>query len=274
MTTLGQLSLTRAGLPTFPGSTPQEQLLAGRAAAQAILLKYRPNLFFDQSAASLLMRQIGVWEDRNQSTLETLMQDPNASALPDQIRLTFGSDKAQAFIVAGFTLAAIGLGPWVSGAVDKAVSMSKPGDLLQPAWAQSDAEARLQIFASIVKMENDGYLDKLFNRPSSLGFFPVAIEGSTLVWALVVTLVAVAALVLGYLYLTKIVELNNRTMNNLCAKAQAQGDTATVQACIEQAAGLQKPAFGGDIAKAVGQAAAIVGVVWVLVKFLPGWWRR
>lgn len=270
--TLAQLSLSRAGIPGFPGANAVEQLLNGRNAALAILRKYKPDLTYDEAASSAVVRQISVWEDRNSELLQQIFANPNANELPEQVRLAFGSDKAQAFIVAGFTQAAIGLGPWVSGAVERAAQQSVPGDLLQPRWAQEDAMARLQVFGAIVKMEQDGYLEKLFVRPSSLGFLPIAIEGTTLVWGLVVAFVAVAALILTYLYLTKSIELNNRTMSDLCAKAQAQGDTATVQACIEETAGLQKP--GGDMWKTLGQVATVLGLAYLALKFLPEIWRK
>lgn len=233
MTDLAQISLQRAGLPTFPGATVQDQLVNGRDTALAVLRKYKPDLVYDEAATSLTMRQIQAWEDRNADVLQSVMQS-STEALPDAVKLAFGSDKAQAFIVGGFVQAAVGLGPWLSPSdpVGRAVATSKPGDVMQQQWAQADAAARLQIFGSIVKMDQDGYLSTLFVRPSGLGFLPIAIEGSTLVWALVVTVVAVAAIIVGYLYLSKTVELNNRLMRDLCEKAQREGDKATVNSCI------------------------------------------
>ncbi len=265
------LSLSRQNLPVFEGATNIDRLRAARDAALAVLLKYKPTLSYDVDAATSIMNQVSVWEERNSAALQAIFADPSATSLPEQVRLAFGNDKAQAFILAGFTQAAIGLGPWFSGAVDRAAEAAKPGDTIQRRWADDDALARVNIFASIVKMDTDGYLDKLFIHPqdlSGLGFVPIAIEGATLVWALVVTIVSVAAILVGYLYMTKSVEQNNRLMRDLCDKAQRDGDTATVELCIKEAAGLQK-SVSDSVVRMVGQVATILGLTYLGFKLFP-----
>lgn len=271
---LAQLSLQRAQLPKFSGVTYVEQLLNGRAAAAAVLSKYVPNFGFDLDAAEQTMREVGVWEERNRKQLEVLVSDPSSSALPEAVRVAMGNDKAQAFILAGFTQAAWGLGPWVSGAIEREAAS---GQKIQTTWAQDDAEARLAVFGSIVKMDNDGYLQKLFVPPAGtagLGWVPVVIEGSTLVWAVVVTLVAVAALVIGYLYLSKTLTLNNRLMRDLCEKAQKEGDQATIAACIKETAGLQKPPGLESLTAEIGKAVLVVGLAYVLLKTVPSMLKK
>jgi hypothetical protein len=133
---LATLAAGRAQLPVFPGATLPDQLAAGRAAAEAILQKYVPGFSYDQGLADATLAKIGVWEERNQADLQAALANPNTEKLPQAICLAFGSDMAQQFILAGFTRAAWGLGPWQSGAVAAAAAA---GTVMQPRWAQEDA---------------------------------------------------------------------------------------------------------------------------------------
>jgi hypothetical protein len=267
MSDLAQLSLQRAGLPTFPGATVPEQLIAGRIAAQAVLQKYVPQFVFDPVAAKSTLDQISVWEERNSAALSQVLADPSAEALPSQIQLTFGSDKAQQFILAVFTEAAVGLGPWVSGAVAREAAA---GTIIQPRWADEDAQARLQVFGGIVKMDQDGYLAKLFVPPATGGqAFALGIA-PLFVWAIVVTVVAVAGLLLLYVENAKRLDQNNKLMGDICTNAQKQGDSATVAQCVEAAAGLQKQGmFQGldDLMRALGKAAIYGSLAYVFFKW-------
>lgn len=270
MPSLAELSIQRASLPQFPGTSYVDQLINGRDSAMLVLQKYIPNFAFDVSAADQINREVSVWEERNRSQLSTLLSDPSSSALPEAIRLSLGANKAQAFIVAGFTQAAWGLGPWVSGGLGTAVASGR----VQERFAREDAEQRLAVFGSIVKMEQDGYLEKLFVPPpvatNGFGFLAVPIAGSTIVWAVVVAVVAVAAVLIGYLYMSKALEVNNRLMKDLCDEAQKRGDTAIVDACIRESAGLQKPPGLDSLTGGLMKAVAIVGVAFVAIKLLPG----
>lgn len=262
-------SLSRAELPVFPGATFQEQLVNGRNAALAVLQKYKPNLSFDVNAARQNLRTITSWMERNSADLQTVMGDPSASALPERIRIAFDPKSAQNFVVASFTVAAVGLGPWISGAVIANTT---------PEFAKADAEARLRVFASILQMEKSGYLDSLFHAEESvlagLGVPPAVLA------AIVIGTVLLAAVVAACVYYVKQLEANNRVMRDLCEKAQASGDTATVRGCIEATKGLQdSDLFGAkSIANAVVLGAVALGGIWLLVTYGPGlmeqWDRR
>jgi hypothetical protein len=267
MSDLAILSLQRAGLPRFAGATMPDQLVAGRDAALGVLRKYEPGLTFDPAAARTILQQIAVWEERNNASLGSALADPGASTLPEQIRLAFGADKARQFILAVFTEAAKGLGPWTSGAVARE---AQTGAIIAPRWAEEDAESRLQVFGAIVKMDQDGYLQKLWVPPPTgtqgLGL-PVA---PILVWAIVVTLVSVAGLILLYLYNAKRLEQNNKLMATLCENAQKQGDAATVAECVKATAGLQQQGmFQGldDLMRAFGKLVLYGGLAYVGIKF-------
>ena len=271
MTELATLSLARAGLPQFPGVTVPAQLLAGRDAALSILRKYIPSLAFDESKAEETLAKVGAWEERNRASLEQVLSDPSAEALPEQIRLSFNSDMARDFVVAGFTQAAAGLGPWMSGAVSRETAS---GAKIQERWAREDAEYRLQVFGSIVKMEQDGYLKTLFIPPadagqtSGLGFAPAPV----VVWAIVVAVVAVAALVLLYLYSSQRLSENNRLMRDLCEDAQKKGEKDTVASCIEATRGLQAGSMipGVDILSSGLVKVALLGAaLWMAFTLVP-----
>lgn len=265
MTDLATLSLARAGLPSFQGANVAEQLLTGRDQALAALRQYVPDLTFDPAGAQSVLSQVSAWEERNRDTLATVLADPSVEALPGAVQLTFGSDKAQQYIIAVFTQAAAGLGPWSSGRVASEVNA---GQIIQSMWAKEDAQARLNVFGSIVKMEQDGYLAQLFQPPATgtqgFGIAPV------IVWAIAVTVVALAAVILMQLYAAKKLEANNKTMTDLCKKAQADGDTATVAACIQATADLQKGSIfpGLDaLVTNLWKVVAIAAVAYVAIKW-------
>jgi hypothetical protein len=179
------------------------------------------------------------------------MQAP-IDQLPAQLQLQMGSDRAQSFILSSFTQAAAGLGPWTSGAVAREADR---GDLINDRWARADAADRLETFALIVKMDRDGNLAPIFFPPEGtdgLGALPPA-------WLIVVALVIVAAAVVVLVLGWRRISLNNRLMRDICARAQAEGDTETIKHCIEAAKGLQVSPFE--------QALAGVGkqIVWGLL---------
>jgi len=264
---LAALSVQRSNLPRFgqPGDNYATQLMIGRDAAFAAIKKYVPDLSYDESAASKTLRDIDVWEQRNRSELTVVMSDQSASALPTKIQTSLGSDKAKAFIVAVFTTASSGLGPWVSGAVGSAASM---GGKVNTEWARVDAETRLQVFGGIVKMEADGQLSKFFVPPggtSGFGLVPPVV-----VWAVVVAAVAIASLVLVYLYAAKRLEMNNKLMRDLCESAQMSGDKDTVAACIGATKELQSQGFvPTSWIGTVLFGGVLVGGIYVAAKYAP-----
>lgn len=256
---LSTLSAARADLPVFPGATLPEQLINGRNAALAALREYRPNLAFDVAQARENFAQVDAWMERNSGDLKATLEDPRVETLPERVKTAFNSDTAQNFVIAGFTIAAEGLGPWTSGAVAANLSES---------FARSDASDRLAVFGSVVKMKQSGYLDRLF-RPQATSGFGLA---PVVVWAIAVTTVLLASLLLTYLYRCKQLEMNNRTMRDLCEKAQASGDQKTVADCVAATKDLQvgDDMFGvASIGKAIVVGAVLLGGLYLAATLLP-----
>lgn len=269
--TLEAVATSRAELPTFPGQTLLQQMLIGRQVAMATLLKYRPDLTFDVDGASQNFRIVDGWMDRNGAELEKVMADPNVATLPERIRLAFDKQTARDFVIAGFTMAAAGMGPWVSGAVAANTSAE---------WARADAAERLRVFGGIVQMENDGYLPELFNDappPQATGALgnPIVIAIATnmgrIVAGVLIAAVLTAAIIAAYHYAAKQLELNNRVMRDLCEKAQQQGDKVTVAACIEATKGLQNADFLGlkSLGKTLAVGALLIGGAWLALTYGP-----
>ncbi len=254
----------RGDLPDFPGSSVPEKLYNGRDQAEKILRKYVPNFQFDLETARQTVRDIDAWSQRNQDTLDSLMSQPGMD-LPEAIKLELSSDKAQQFIIAGFTVAAFGLGPWGSGKIDSYAQAQESisGTTINNTWALQDAQQRLDTFALIVKMENEGDLQNIFQGGSGTGAFGVA---PVIIWAVVVATVALAAVVFLYLYFNKKLELNNKIMADICARAQQEGDKETTQKCLEAAERLQESPIEGGLAT-LGKVAVILAVGFVLFKY-------
>lgn len=259
MSDLGLLAISRAGLPDFPGASYQEKLESGRQQALAALGKYVPTLGFDVAGADQVLRQVDAWEERNQAALEAAFADPSMQTLTDQIALSLSPKTAQAFLVACYTRAAYGLGPWRSGAITQ----------ISDTWAQTDAETRLQVFGGIVKMDQDGFLAQLYASSSTQGY---GAFGLGPVAAIVIVAIAWAAIYAVYLSANKRLDANNRTMQQLCADAQARGDTDTVQKCVEATADLQKAGLFPGLGAGMGAVLAVAGIgalLWLGWQFLP-----
>lgn len=247
---LVDLALQRANLPTFPGATLPEQLANGRDKAMAILRSYKPDLRFDVDSAKENLRVIETWAERNSADIEAVLSDPKAESLPERIRLAFDAKTAQDFVVASFTVAAIGLGPWMSGALAANVS---------EAWAREDAQARLQTFGMIVSMHESGYLKAIFAPPNAVGEPFTLVVTTGMVAIVVLGVVAVAAIIVIGVYSIYKAYSNNKLMASLCEKAQATGDQKTVEACIQATKDLQTDDILG--VKSIGKILAIGAVV-------------
>jgi len=256
-------SRIRGDLPSFSGNSVPEKLYTGRDQAEKILRKYVPDFQFDIESAKQTVRDIDAWSTRNEDKLDELMQSPGMD-LPEAIKLELSSDKAQQFIIAGFTVAAYGLGPWGSGKVDQYASNQElVGDTrINSTWALQDAQQRLDTFALIVKMENEGDLGKIF-RGNGTGAFGAA---PVIIWAVVVATVALAAVVCLYLYFNKKLELNNKIMSDICAKAQQEGDKETISKCLEAAERLQQSPIEGTLAT-IGKVLVIVALGYVAFRY-------
>ncbi len=276
--------MERSGLQpiidAFPGASLAEKLESGYAAARATLLKYTTKLTFDPLAAEDLLNEIDTWQQRNQQIIDEMMQDPSTDTLPEQIAFKFGPEKGQQLIVAGFAEAARGLGPWFAG--DIAANFQTDPQIPEP-WVKEDARERLITFASILKMDAEGDLLKIFKPEeyaqsqtpvSGLGFLPalVAAVGPTLtVVLLTMVILGTVALILMYVHSMKVLTLNNRIMEDRCKKAEERGDTEIVKLCIEQAAAAQaKPSGPQALMEKLAMFALIGGVVYTLaIVVLP-----
>lgn len=268
MAELGDLALSRikGDLPTFGGATLPEQLLMGRTEAKTILLQYVPELRFDVQKAREVMSQVDAWVERNKAELEQALQSPQQE-LPRWLQFNMGStERVQNWIIANYTLAAQGLGPWESGMVAR--SATEPDSGISDAWARTDAESRLQAFALIVKMERDGDLAYIFRGEGSLAGLGIA---PALLLAVVVAVIGLAAVIVSYFFLARRLEVNNAVMRDLCMEAQKRGDKATVEKCIEATRDIQAIDPFTSVSKEVGKAILIVGGGYVLIRYGLPW---
>jgi hypothetical protein len=267
MANLAQLALNRvqSRLPVFPGATVREQLLSARAQTHAVLLQYVPDLKFDVSEARDVMSQVNVWVEQNREDLEEAMQSSEQS-LPEWLTLNMGSsERVQQWVIANYTVAAAGLGPWESGKVDQLAA--DPASDVSQHWASGDAQMRLNTFGMLIKMKNDGELDYIFRGPAQgaqgFGAFPV--------WAIVVIAIGLAAVV-TYLYLeSRKLELNNKLMRDICERAQSEGDTETVAMCIKATRDLQASTPWKQVIEETGKVALILGGGYLLFRYAVPW---
>lgn len=268
MANLAQLSLKRVRerLPSFAGSTVREQLLNARSKAHAVLLKYVPDLKFDVSDARVVMSQVNAWVERNRSDLEEAMKSSDRT-LPKYLALNLGSaERVQDWVVANYTIAAAGMGPWESGKIDQLAA--DPTSDVSEYWASGDAQLRLNTFAMIVKMDSDGELAYIFQGPEH----GVSGFGAILpVWAIVVIAIGFAAVV-TYLYLeSRKLELNNRLMRDICERAQAEGDAETVAMCVKATRDLQASTPWTQVIQETGKVALILGGGYLAFRYAVPW---
>lgn len=267
MSDLAQLSLSRVQgqLPAFPGTTLREKLESGRIAAHTALLKYVPDLKFNPNEARDVMSQVNAWVERNRPELESAMQSTRQT-LPEYLVLNMGTSmRVQQWVIANYTIAAQGLGPWDAGKIDQLVA--DPTSDISEQWATTDASTRLNVFGMIVKMENDGELAYIFEGPAdgAQGF------GALPVWAIVVIAIGFAAVV-AYFYLeSRRIELNNALMRDICERAQAEGDTDTVKKCIEATRDLQLATPWQSVVTEVGKVAMVLGGGYLIFRYGLPW---
>lgn len=267
---LAQMGLKRLAstLPDFPGATIAEQLVAGRAQAEVAIRKYVPNLKFDVGGAEAAMHEIDTWADRNQAHLQEAL-DPvkhPGNDLPQQLRTELGANKAQEFIVATFTIAAVGLGPWNAGEVARVSAGSGTfveGVLVNESWARSDAAMRLDTFRTIVALEKRGDLQIIF-QPSAA----VAGLGAVPWLAVAIVTAIIAAAVVVFLVFDRNLQRNNQLMRDLCMQAKAEGRDDVVKECIRATAELQESMFGAGWGKTVAKGVLVVGGAYLAVKYL------
>lgn len=259
---LAILRLRQSGLPEFVGASVSEKLATGRAAARNSLIKYVPELTLDVAAARDVMSEVNAWVDRNQNELSSAMESTETK-LPRWLFLNMGnSERVQQWVIANYTVAVSGMGPWQSGKIDQLVA--DPASDVSEEWAATDARSRLDAFAMIVKMDNDGDLEYIFRGSSATGAFGVA---PVVVWAVVVAVVAFAAVVVSYYYLSRRLELNNALMADICRKAQQEGDKATIAKCIEATKEIQIDTPLSGLTSEIGRVALVLGVSYLAFRY-------
>jgi len=267
MADLAQISLNRVSgrLPVFPGSTLREQLIAARAQTHAMLLQYVPDLKFNESEARDVMSQVNAWVERNREDIEKELQS-GQQKLSDLLMLNMGnSAQVQQWVIANYTVAAAGLGPWEAGKIDQ-LALDPQSDVSQQ-WATDDGQVRLNTFGMLIKMHNDGELAYIFQGPpggaQGFGAFPV--------WAIIVIAVALAAVVCYFYIESKKLELNNQLMRDICERAQAEGDKETVAMCIKATRDLQMATPWKSITEEAGKVALILGGGWLAFRYVIPW---
>lgn len=264
---LAQLSLdrVRGQLPAFPGATLGEKLRNARGQAHMVLQQYVPDLKFDVTEARDVMSQVNAWVERNRADLEKAMRSPGQS-LPEYLVLNMGSaERVQQWVIANYTVAAQGMGPWTSGKIDQLVA--DPGSDVSEQWALIDGHTRLNVFAMILKMERDGELAYVFRGQPLDGLGNPVIP----VWAIIVVLVSFAAIV-AYFYLeSRKLEINNQLMRDICTRAQKEGDQATVDKCIEATRDLQISSPSQTAARELARAAAVIVGGYLIVRYGVPW---
>lgn len=275
------LSESRANLPEFAGATLTERLINGRNEARARLLKYTSTIRYTPTSADDLLHEIASWQERNASVIKQRMADPATDTLPEQIALEFGARKAQQYVIAGYSMAAEGLGPWTSGSLLK--QMGQDPRLGEP-WVRDDADHRLSVFASIVKLDDDGDLGVIFDpdkyaqskQVQGFGALPAliaAVGGKWVVVGLVLLFTVTVALFLIYSYSMEKLRLNNKVMRDLCSEAQKSGQGDVVEACVRAAEEGQASPLGGVVGD-IAKIALIVGGVYVAARLLPDLLKR
>lgn len=269
MASLAERSLVRLSgtMPDFPGATYADKLAAGRAQAEQALRKYVPDFKFDLAAAEAAMADIDAWAERNGEQLGDAI-DPTVNTgddLPENMRLQMGAKRAQSFIVASFTLAAAGIGPWRSGriaAIAGGGGTQIADTYVGQDWAIDDAEMRLQTFGLIVGLEQRGQLGPIFAPATAMGALAV---GTIILITIVVAIVA-AAIVLFVLYDRQMAR-NNELMRDICLEAQKQGDERTVAECVKATQDLQTTPLSSFAAEA-GKVLAAGLLLYAAVRFV------
>jgi len=256
-----QLNLNRADLPNIfePGMSRAQMMKEAYIRASAILDKYVGGFRYTPEQASAVLSEIDGWVSANRPLIESTMANPALDTLPEQIQFRLGTDKAQSFIVAGFVSAAQGYATWSSGAVDEWIVAGKLDD-----WSMSeDLAHRLEIFLSIIAMEQRGELDRIFHPEK---YPELATEGGAqaviIVAILIIAVVAAATLVI-YSVAMERTESANRVHEKICEWAVENEDRELMKKCADQAQEIRKISPGSEMWSSLGPVLLGVGGIFV-----------
>lgn len=251
----------------FGGRNATENLVNGMNAALAALKKYTSTLTFDPNRANELFDRIEVWQQQNSEKLRQLMRQ-GAKTVPEQIALSLGANEAKSFIVASFSEAARGLKGWVGGAV---AANYKTNPNYTESMALADRESRMITFASIVQLDRNGTLAKIFAGQSLQGDEALGIAPAVVVVVVAVAAAVCAVSMLAYEAMRQ--SHQNKLIDDLCQRSPSECVTALREAVREETTG------GGGVAATVATSIgkyvglgilAYVGAVFVLPKLLKG----
>lgn len=208
----------------FGGATATDNLVNGMHAAQEVLKKHTSTLTFDPNQANALFDRIEVWQQQNAEKLRMLMRQ-GAKTVPEQIALSLGASEARSFIVASFSEACRGLKGWVGGAV---AANYKTNPNFTEAMALADRESRLITFASIVLLDRDGTLSRIFSGQGFQGQDALGIEPVTI--GLIVVAIVSAAAAIAFIATESIKQsAMNERIDKLCAIDQQQCKSALIE---------------------------------------------
>ena len=268
---LEQLARMRAQLPTFgaPGASMVEQLIAAEAEARSRLLKYTAIVQYDAGLADQVVHTVGGWAEANEPALAALMANPAIDTLPEAVALEFGAEQAGQFVIAAYSNAVRTLGAWTGGGVLEALQQGGLFGISAP-WAAQDAVARLTVFATIVKLDDEDALKDMLQPPAAvqgLGTWQwlqqAGVKGAIFLITIVIGLAAT-------IYLLKqsstLALHNNRVLDENCDWARQMGKEHLVADCIKYSAqGAATIEIPG--AKKFARVAMFVGLAYVAVKY-------
>ena len=254
-------------MQSFGGRNATENLVNGMNAALASLKKYTSTLTFDPNRANELFDRIEIWQQQNNEKLRDLMRQ-GAKTVPEQIAMTLGDDEAKSFIIASFSEAARGLKGWVGGAVAKNY---KTNPNFTEQMALDDRESRMITFASIVQLDRNGTLAKIFavkslNGEDGVGAFPVV---------LVVIAVAVAVCAVSLVaYEAMRQSQKNKLIDQLCERGSQEDCVAALKEAVHEetsGSGGVAEKVAGSVGKWLGIGlVAYLGAAFVLPKLMKG----
>lgn len=246
-------------MQSFGGKTATENLVNGMNAALGILKKYTSTLTFDPNRANELFDRIEVWQSANGERLRQLMRQ-GAKTVPEQLAIEFGPSEARSFIVASFAEASRGLKGWVGGAVAKNY---RTNPNFTEAMALADRESRMITFASIVKLDQIGTLQKIFSPSAMSGDDALGIAPAVVA---IVIGVAAAIAAIAVLATEAMRQSNqNKLIDKLCEKSESDCVAALKEAVREESQ-------GSPIGKALTAGTAAFGKwIGVGVIALVGW---
>lgn len=281
---LDQLTFWRAEFPEYAGSTRPDQLYNAWKDAEARIKKYT-DLRYSETQAQAILYEVETWIKIHRSQFVDSLKDSSRQEVAAEMQLQLGAVKMQQYIVAAYSEAARGLGPWLSGLVGQNISEGQASMLRM----EQDYYDRIAVFGMIHNMDNDGALDVIFHPEKSsqfasdVGWSPKTIRILVIAGAVVVGLVGlgITAAVCHYKIESARLQVANKQHEEDCHWAQSMLEKDpknsfyqnVVKKCFESTADLMKRSETPDpISGAVEKlliVAAVLGVGYLGLTLLP-----